>query len=221
MFFAALKRDYQRVLRQKSAVVNSVAFFALIVICYPLAVGVDKALLKSLVPVALWVSALLCLLLNTHQLFEEDYENGIIDQLIVGQASLFWYVLAKGVVFWSLTGLVLAILSPVLGGMLNLPLHAAPVTIAVLAIGSFGAVMINLLAASLTIALRNNSILLSLISLPLFSPVLIFGAGAIRNAIDGISVSVPFTFLGAITLMAVAICPIASAFILRMSRDLA
>ena len=220
MFFITSIREYQRLLRQKSSLANSIAFFALIIVCYPLSVGVDHMLLQKLVPVALWVSALLCLLLNTHQLFEEDYENGIIDQLVVGQASLFWYALAKAIVFWSLTGLVSAILSPLLGSTLHLPAGAMPVTVYVLAMGSLGAVMISLLAASLTIALRNNSILLSMISLPLFAPTLIFGAGSIRNAINGVSVSVPLSFLGAATLIAVAVCPIASAFILRMSRDL-
>lgn len=220
MFLATLSREYQRVLRNRSSIANMLAFFALIVICYPLALGVEKELLVTLSPVALWVSALLSLLLNTHQLFEEDFENGIIDQIIVGQGSLFWYVLAKAVCFWTLSGLILAILGPLLGGMLYLPLSVAPVTISVLAVGSFGAVMINVLAASLTIALRNNSILLSLIALPLFAPTLIFGAGAISNAIEGISVSVPLTFLSALTLISVAICPLGAAFILRLSRDL-
>ena len=219
-FRAFLLREFARLLGKRGKLVEPLIFFALIVVCFPLAAGVDRELLARLAPAVLWVSALLCLLLTAYQLFEEDFEAGIIDHIILSGQSLFWYVIAKALVSWTLSGLLLALLSPAFAATLLLPNPASGWALLAIAVGSVGATMINILSASLTVALRNSSILLSLISLPLFAPLLIFGGSVITAAAEGADPVLPFMLLSGVTLLATAICPLAAAFILRYSREL-
>ena len=160
---------------------------------------------------------MLSVLLSLDRLFKQDYEDGSLDQLMLSPNPLVILVLAKVAAHWLLTGLPLVIIAPLLGVFMALPAESLQVLIWSLLLGTPVLSLIGAIGVSLTVAVNRGGVLLSLIVLPLYIPVLIFGANAIDVASDGMSVRGQLYFLGAVLVLALSLAPLATAIALRIT----
>ena len=214
---ATLKRDLVLMMRRRSEVLNPLVFFALVITLFPIGISPDPELLAAIAPGLLWVAALLAALLSLDSLFRSDYDDGSLEQLLLSPQPLPALALAKVAVHWLLTGLPLALMAPLLGIMLSLPAGSYAVLALSLAVGSASLSLIGAIGAALTVGLSRGGVLLSLLVLPLYIPVLIFGAGAVQAAILGDGVSAHLAILGALLAVALSLAPWAIAASLRIS----
>jgi heme exporter protein B len=168
-------------------------------------------------PGVIWVSALLAVLLSLDRLFKQDYDDGSLDQLMLSPNPLMILVFAKVFAHWLLTGLPLVIVAPLLGMFMSLPADAVSVLVYSLLLGTPVLSLIGAIGVSLTVAVNRGGVLLSLIVLPLYIPVLIFGANAVDVATDGLSVKGQLTFLAAMLALAVSLAPLATSVALRIT----
>ena len=165
----------------------------------------------------IWVAALLAALLSLDRLFQADFEDGSLDQLMLSKMALEQIVLAKAVAHWLTTGLPLVALAPILAVLLNLPTEAYFWLIASLALGTPALSAIGTFGAALTVGLRRGGLLLSLLILPLYVPTLIFGTLAVHRAALGQSATTPFLLMTGITLATLALMPFAAAAALKVN----
>lgn len=214
---ATLRRDLTLMLRRRGEVLNPLVFFALVITLFPIGISPDPQLLAVIAPGLLWVAALLAALLSLDSLFRSDYEDGSLEQMLLAPQPLAALGLAKVAVHWLLTGLPLALMAPVLGIMLALPAGSYLVLALSLALGTASLSLIGAIGAALTVGLARGGVLLSLLVLPLYIPILIFGAGAVQAAIMGDGVAAHLAILGALLAMALMLSPWAIAASLRIS----
>jgi heme exporter protein B len=214
---ATLKRDMTIAFRHPSDLVNPLIFFLVVVSLFPLAISPDARYLAEIAPGVLWVASLLATLLSLDMLFQSDYQDGTLEQLLLSPQPLYTSVLAKVVSHWLLSGLPLALISPLLALMLFLPSSAMPTLMITLLLGTPIMSFIGAIGAALTIGLRKTGLLLSLIVLPLYIPILIFAASAVQNAAIGLPVLGHLALLGALLVLSVVLAPLAIAAALRIS----
>jgi heme exporter protein B len=216
-FYYLLLRDMRLALRSRHELANPLIFFVLVVSLFPLAVMPTPERLQEMAPGVIWVAALLSVLLSLDRLFKQDYEDGSLDQLMLSPNPLVILVLAKVCAHWLLTGLPLVIIAPLLGVFMQLQSESLDVLIWSLLLGTPVLSLIGAIGVSLTVAVNRGGVLLSLIVLPLYIPVLIFGANAIDVASDGMSVRGQLFFLGAVLVLALSLAPLATAIALRIT----
>jgi len=216
-FYYLLLRDMRLALRSRHELANPLIFFVLVVTLFPLAVMPTPERLQEMAPGVIWVAALLAVLLSLDRLFKQDYEDGSLDQLMLSPNPLVILVLAKVCAHWLLTGLPLVIIAPLLGVFMALEAESLNVLLASLLLGTPVLSLVGAIGVSLTVAVNRGGVLLSLIVLPLYIPVLIFGANAIDVASDGMSVRGQLYFLGAVLVFALSLAPLATAVALRIT----
>ena len=216
-FYHLLARDLRLAFRSRHELANPLIFFVLVVTLFPLAVTPDAELLQEMAPGVIWVSALLSVLLSLDRLFKQDYEDGSLDQLMLSPNPLVILVLAKVCAHWLLTGLPLVLIAPLLGLFMYVPDEAIGVLMLSLLLGTPVLSLIGAIGVSLTVAVNRGGVLLSLIILPLYIPVLIFGANAVDVASDGLSVRGQMLFLAAVLVLALSLAPLAAAVALRIT----
>ena len=217
LFSATFRRDLLLAFRHKGEMMNPLVFFLIAISLIPLGLGPEKALLMRIAPGILWVMALLATLLSLDSLFRSDFDDGTLEQLLISPHPLYLSVLAKVLAYWLATGLPLMLLSPVLGVMLSLPADAYIALCSSLLIGTASMSLIGAVGAALTVGLRKGGLLISLIVMPLYVPILIFGASAVADAANGQAFSMQLAVLGAILVMALVLAPLAIAGALRVS----
>ncbi|MBE9567982.1 MAG: heme exporter protein CcmB [Proteobacteria bacterium] len=210
-------RDLRLAFRNRHELANPLIFFVLVVTLFPLAVTPTTEALRAMAPGVIWVSALLAVLLSLDRLFKQDYDDGSLDQLMLSPNPLVILVLAKVTAHWFLTGLPLVIMAPLLGMFMALPDEAISVLIYSLLLGTPILSLIGAIGVSLTVSVNRGGVLLSLIVLPLYIPVLIFGANAVDVAMNGLSVRGQLLFLGAVLALALSLAPLATAVALRIT----
>lgn len=210
-----IRREWLVAVRNPGQWVNPLLFFIVVVSLFPLGVGPSPATLATIAPGVLWVSALLAVLLSLGTLFDADYADGTLEQLVLSGQSLPLIVLAKVLVHWMLSGLPLLLVSPLLAVLLNLQLNAIPVLMLSLLLGTLVLSLVGAIGAALTVGLNQAGVLLSLLVLPLSVPVLIFGSSAVAAAANGAGVMGPLLVLAALLLMSMALAPLAAALALR------
>jgi heme exporter protein B len=216
-FVAMLKRDLLLSYRHKGELANPLIFFLMVVTMVPLGISPDPQFLASLAPGMIWVVALLASLLSMDVLFRSDFDDGSLEQLLISPQPLYFMVLAKVLAHWMVTGLPLTLAAPLLGVMLALPEGGYMPLCLTLLIGTASLSLIGAVGAALTVALRKGGLLLSLIIMPLYIPILIFGASAVSNAIDGFAIMGQLAVLGAFAAVAIVLAPIAAAGALRVA----
>jgi heme exporter protein B len=215
-FAALIHRDLVLAWRIGGGGGMAVAFFLLIVTLVPLGLGPDLGLLARVAPGMVWIGALLATLLALDRLFQADWEDGNLDLLALGPLPMEAVVLGKSLAHWLTTGLPLVVAAPVLGLMLGLPGHALWALVAALALGTPSLSLIGAVGAALTAGVRRGGLLLSLLVLPLYIPVLVFGVGAVQRTVDGAPAGAPLMVLGALALFALVLAPVAAAAALRV-----
>ena len=213
---ALLKRDVILAFREGGAIGVALGFYLVVVAITPLGLGPDLNLLARVAAGILWVALLLAALLSAGRIFENDYEDGSLDVLAMSTLPLPAVAAVKCLAHWLTTGVPLALLAPVLGLLLNLPLEAMPLLVLSMLAGTPAVSFVAGIGASLTLGLRRSGLLLALLVLPLYVPVLIFGVAAVTPFVTGPnSLWAPLLMLCALSLAAVVLAPLACAAALR------
>ncbi|MEA3639494.1 MAG: heme exporter protein CcmB [Lamprobacter sp.] len=220
VFYCVLSRDITLALRRRTDVLTTLFFFIIVVSLFPLGVGSEREQLRMLGPGVVWVAALLASMLALERLFAADYDDGTLEQLLLTGQPLALLVLGKVVAHWLLTGLPLVLIAPLVAMQYHLSASAVWVMMAALAIGTPVLSLIGSIGAALTLGLRGGGILLSLLILPLYVPVLVYGAGAVSvSAIDIADTQPYFYLLGAFLMGSALLAPLAAAAALRISLE--
>jgi len=218
IFLAIVSRDITLAMRRRTDVLTTLFFFIIVVSLFPLGVGSEKETLRQLGPGVVWVAALLASMLALERLFEGDHRDGILEQILLTPQPLSVLVIGKVFAHWLVTGLPVVLVAPLIGLQYHLPAESLLVMMVSLLIGTPVLSLIGAIGAALTLGLRGGGILLSLLVLPLYIPVLIYGSGAVTvSAIDLADVQPYLSLLGAFFILALVFSPLASAAALRIS----
>jgi len=202
-----VKRDLLLVMRRKSEALTALFFFVVVTSLFPLGIGADAALLRKIAPGIIWVAALLSTLLGLQRMFAADYADGTLEQLVLSPQPLVLLVTGKIIAHWIVCGLPLVLLAPVIGLQFDLDSSSLYVLMATLFLGTPVLSLLGSIGAALTLGVRGGSLLMSLLILPLYIPVLIFGAGAVYANSVGLNTSGHFSLLGALLILALAFVP--------------
>jgi heme exporter protein B len=213
----ALRRDLKLALRRRSDALNVLGFFALACSMFPLAVGPQREWLTRIGPGVIWVAARLATMLALPRLFEHDHADGTLDAMIASGRPLPMVVAGKLIAAWLVTGLPLIVLTPVLAVAFSLPMDALPVLLASLALGTPILLGLGAIAGALTLGLKAGPTLVTLLCLPLYVPVLVFGAGAVEAQASGLSPGAHLALLAAGMLVVALAAPPVAAQALRIS----
>ena len=216
-FRAALGRELLVLWRSPAEIINPLFFFVMVISLFPLAISPKPELLATVAPGVLWVAALLAVMLSLDGLFRRDQESGVLDMLLTGPVMPVVPVLAKLLAHWLLTGLPLVLISPLLGHMLQLPDAALGTVMLSLLLGTPALTIVGAIGAALTVGLNRGGILLAVLVLPLYIPVLIFGAGAVSAAAGGANVDGILAILGALLALTISLGPLAVSAGLKIS----
>ncbi len=216
---AVVRRDLLLAFRRRSDVVTTVFFFVIVVSLFPLGVGAEPNLLRQLAPGILWVSALLASMLALGRLFAADHADGTLEQMLLSAEPLPVIVIGKVLAHWLVSGLPLVLLSPLLAIQFDLPGDSIAVLVASLLLGTPVLSLIGAIGAALTLGLRGGGALISLLVLPLYIPVLIFGAGAVGAEASGIGASAHLLLLGGGLAASLALTPWATSTALRIALE--
>jgi len=214
-----LRRQLLLAVRRPIEIGNPLLFFAMVVALFPLGLGPAPGQLASFAPGILWIIALLSNLLTSDAVFRSDFDDGSLEQLLLSPQPLYLSVLAYIAAHWLITGLLLALVSPLFALMLNLPSAAIGSLVASLLLGTAVLSLLGGIGAALTVGLKRGGMLISLLILPLYMPVLIFGSAAVKAAVTGAPVGPYLALLGAMLSLAIALAPMAIAAGLRISID--
>ena len=216
-FAWALRRDLRLAMRRRSDALNVLGFFVLACSMFPLAVGPQREWLMRIGPGVIWVAALLATMLALPRLFEHDHADGTLDAMIASGRPLPLVVAGKLVATWLVTALPLIVLTPVLAIAFSLPADALPTMLASLLLGTPVLLGLGAVAAALTLGLKAGPTLVTLLCLPLYVPVLVFGAGAVEAQASGLSPHAHLALLAAGMLVAALAAPPVAALALRIS----
>ena len=216
-FIAIVRRDLHMAFRQGFDSMMVVMFFVLAVVLFPFGVGPEANILARIAAGVIWVAALLSTMLSLERLFQTDFEDGSLELLVLSPVPLEIVVVAKVVGHWLTTGLPLIVASPLLAVLLNMPFEGYPMMLVALALGTPTLSFVGAVGAALILGARRGGVLLSLLVLPLFIPVLIFGVSAVDAALGGFDVKAQLLILGALLLAAAPLCSWASAAALRQA----
>lgn len=218
-FSALFRRDLLLSLRQGGEVGLVLGFFVLAVLLFPFGVGPEPDLLGRIAAGIIWVAALLAAVVSLDRLFAADHADGSLDLMALSSSPLEVAVLAKVAAHWVTTGLPLTLISPVLAVFVDLDPAAIPILTLGLLIGTPALSLMGAIAAALTLGARRPGILVSLLVLPLYLPTLIFGTGAVESVLAAEGARAHLLLLGAVTLFALPLAPLAAAAALRQALD--
>jgi len=219
VLLAALRRELSLALRQKGEVLTPLVFFVVIVSLFPLGVGPESALLLRMAPGVLWVSALLAAMLSLQRLFAMDYVDGSLEQMVLSATPLGLLVVTKALSHFLLSGLPLVLMAPILGLQFGLEGRALGILVLTLLLGTPTLSLIGSIGAALTLGVRGAGVLLSLLILPLYIPVLIFGAGAVEADAAGLGIGGHLSLLAALLVLSAFFAPLATTTALRISLE--
>lgn len=214
-----LSRDLRLAFRRPGELVQPLLFFAIVATLFPLAITPEKSQLRVVAPGVVWVAALLASLLALEFLYRDDAHDGALEQFALSGQSLTVLLFAKTAAHWLLTGAPLAIMGPLAALALGAPMSSIPGVLASVAVGSIALSLVGSIGASLTLGVRRSGVLLSVLTLPLVIPVLIFGARATQLAIEGSDYTAALQLLGAMAVLGVTLAPLAAAAAVRISLE--
>lgn len=217
LFLAVLKRDLLLAARRRSEMLNPLIFFLMVASLFPLGISPEPGFLAQIAPGVVWVGALLATLLSMDSLFRSDFDDGTLEQTLLSPQPLVLVVFAKVFSHWMMTGLPLTLLAPLLGVMLFLPIEGMSGLVLSLLLGTPTLSLIGAIGAALTVGLRKGGVLISLLVLPLYIPVLIFGSSAVQAAVTGLPLAGYLALLGAMLALGIVLAPLAIAAALRIS----
>ena len=217
IFIKTLKRDLKMALRNPSSFLNPLLFFVISISLFPIAISPESQTLSNIAPGIIWVTVMLSALLSLNTLFHFDYENGILEQMVISHHSLALILLAKTTAHWILTGLPIILLSPLVGTVLFLDYESILILMLTLLIATPCLSLIGAIGASLIVGIKNSGMLLSLLVLPLYVPILVFGTSAVSQTQFNLPINGQIYFLCFMLVLSLITAPFISAYSLRIS----
>jgi heme exporter protein B len=214
-----VRRELCLSFRRPDQLLQPLVFFLIVTTLFPLGLSLQLSLLRDMAPGVLWVAALLSSLLSLDSLFKSDADDGTLEQLALSGQGLMVIVIAKTLAHWLVTGAALVLASPLVGTALGIPAGAFAIMMVSLGLGTVTLSWLGAIGAGLTVGLKRGNVLLSLIVLPLASPLLIFGAGATDRAISGGNVAGALYFLAALCVFTCTLAPFAATAALRITLE--
>lgn len=219
IYTQTLKRDLRIALRNPSNVLNPLLFFIISISLFPLAISPESQTLTQIAAGIIWVASMLAVLLSLNSLFHLDFENGVLEQMLISHHSLPLLVLAKITAHWLLTGVPIILLSPLLGVFLFLDNEAIKILMITLFLATPSLSLIGAIGVSLIVGVKNSGMLLSLLILPLYIPILIFASSAISQTQFGLAITAQLYFLAMIAVVSLMLAPFISATALRINLE--
>ncbi|WP_433851344.1 heme exporter protein CcmB [Stenotrophomonas nitritireducens] len=214
---ALLARDLKLLWRRRGDAAQPILFALLVVALFALALGGNPELLQRVAAAVLWLSVLLAGLLSLDTLFRGDAEDGSLEQWLLSPVPLPWLVAVRVFSHWLTTAFPLVLVSPLLAELMQLPRGQLPVLVASLALGTPLLSLLGAVVAALTVGMRRSGILLALLVLPLYVPVLVFGAGAVAASAQGFDASGALLLLGAGLVVSLLLAPLTAAAAIRIA----
>ena len=212
-------RDLTLAMRRRADVLTTLFFFVIVVSLFPLGVGPEMNTLRLMGPGVVWVAALLASMLSLGRLFSADYIDGSLEQMMLSPQPLSVLVLGKVLAHWLVSGVPLVLIAPLLGVQYGMSAEALGILVVTLLLGTPVLSLIGAVGAALTLGLRGGGVLVSLLVLPLYIPVLIFGAGAVDATVTGLGAQAHLSLLGAILAPALVFAPWATGWALKISLE--
>lgn len=203
--------------RRRADVLSTMFFFVIVVSLFPLSTNPDPQLLRSIAPGVVWVAALLASMLSLNRLFASDYADGTLEQMLLTPQPLYLIVFGKTLAQWLASEVPLILVAPVVGAQFGLSREALVVLVVSLLLGTPVLSLIGSIGAALTLGLRGSSVLIALLVLPLYIPILIFGALAVDASINGLPPQSHLSLLGAVLILSLVFAPWATSAALRIS----
>jgi len=219
IYTKTLARDLKMALRNPSSFLNPLLFFVIAISLFPLAISPEAHTLSNIGPGVIWVTCMLSVLLSLNALFHYDFDNGVLEQMVISPFSLSLMLLAKITAHWLLTGLPIILLSPLMGMVLFLDIDSIYILMLTLLLATPSLSLIGAIGASLIVGIKNSGMLLSLLILPLYIPILIFATSAVSQAQFDLSISGQLYFLVTILLISLMTSPFVSAIALKVSLE--
>jgi heme exporter protein B len=219
VLYRILARDIKVALRRQSDVAAVFFFFIIAASLFPLGSGADPKLLKAMAPSVLWVTALLSCMLSLSRMYASDHADGTLEQMMLSNQPTVLIALMKILAHWVLSGLPLVFVAPLIGIQFNLSAAELQVLAVSLLMGTLALSLIGSIGAALTLGIRGTGVLIAILVLPLYIPVLVFGAGAVNAVSIGMSPSGALSLLGAVLAMALVFAPLASAAALKIALE--
>jgi heme exporter protein B len=216
-FLGVVRRDLMLAVRRRSDVVTSLMFFVIVTSLFPLGIGPEPGVLRTLAPGVIWVAALLSSMLSLQRLFASDYADGVLDQMVLSPHPLAVLAGGKIAAHWIVAGLPIVLLSPVMALQFGLSGSSIIVLVVTLLLGTPTLSLLGSIGSALTLGVRGGGPLMALLVLPLFIPILIFGAGAVVARESGLGIEANVSLLGAGLLLGAALAPLATAAALRIA----
>ena len=214
-----MTRDLKMAFRNPSSFLNPLMFFVISISLFPIAISPEAQTLSSIAPGVIWVITMLSVLLSLNSLFHYDYDNGVLEQMVISHHSLPLILLAKTLAHWILSGLPIIVLSPFLGMALFINTEGIYILILTLMIATPCLSLIGSIGASLVVSIKNSGMLLSLLILPLYIPILIFATSAVSQSQSNLPIDGQLYFLGFILILSLLITPFLSALSLKISLE--
>lgn len=218
-FISLLRKELLLALRQKTDMVTVLFFFLIVSSLFPFAVGPELNTLKIIGPGVIWVGALLCSLLALHRVFETDFNDGSLEHLVLSGEPLTLLVVAKIIAHWLITGLPVVIVAPLIGLQFGLSAGSLSLLLGTLLLGTPVLSLIGSIGAALTLGVRGGAALTSILILPFYVPILIFGAGAVVADLQGLSIEGHLSILIAMLCLSVALAPLAIASAIKIALE--
>ena len=212
-------RDLTLAWRRRADVLSTLFFFVIVVSLFPLGIGPETQLLRSIAPGVVWVAALLASMLSLGRVFQNDYQDGTLEQMLLTPQPLYLVVLGKVLAQWLVSEVPLVLIAPLIGVQFGLASDTVLILLISLLIGTPILSLIGSIGAALTLGLRGGGVLIALLILPLYIPVLIFGAGAVDASITGVSSQANLYLLGALLVVSLVFAPWATSAALRISLE--
>lgn len=214
--FTVLRHDLMLAVRHPSELLQPLWFMALVVALFPLGIGSDSELLRTIAPGVIWIAALLSSLLGLDSLFKRDDDSGVLEQWLFAPSGLTILVLGRVIAHWLLRGLPLVVFCPLLGIWLQLPDYAIATLVLTLLLGTPTLSLFGSLGAALSLSTQRGGLLLALLIAPLYVPALIFATSAVSSIVAGDNPRMQILLLLAIMVFAVSLVPLATATALRI-----
>lgn len=219
MFRWIVARDLMLAWRRRADVLATLFFFVIVASLFPLGIGPETQLLRSIAPGVVWVAALLASMLSLSRVFGNDYQDGTLEQLLLTPQPLYLVVIGKVLAQWLVSEVPLVLIAPLIGVQFDVAPKTLLILFVSLLIGTPILSLIGAIGAALTLGLRGGGVLIALLILPLYIPVLIFGAGAVDASISGMSPQANLSLLAAFLVVSLVFAPWATAAALRISLE--
>jgi len=219
MFRWIVARDLILAWRRRADVLSTLFFFVIVVSLFPLGIGPEMQLLRSIAPGVVWVAALLASMLSLSRVFANDYQDGTLEQMLLTPQPLYLVVLGKVLAQWLVAEVPLVLMAPLLGVQFDLEPNTLLILFVSVLLGTPILSLIGSIGAALTLGLRGGGVLIALLILPLYIPVLVFGAGAVDASIIGANPAANLYLLGAILVFSLVFAPWATSAALRISLE--